>query len=452
MSSTRTYPAARAHSRRRSAPDLIIAAGLLLTVLVLMFRPASAEALLPSSVWVFPQSQSTGDTKKVPLNSLPQVTREYDVLMKGDEEPTRLSFTGVPLVEFLKSRGDVDPAKVPFLKIRFDDENSDKNIRLLPMTGVSDEGPPPMILDNGVKPGIGKWSTPSIVPGQPGARPISEREIQPFNRLEPVAILPAPENARIMSVSISKKKKSSGEWLLTANVSNSPGGRLTYRWFGSGSAGDASTKKRFATTDATNGKEKRSVSVVVTAEDGSTGADDFNYTSRKADDGATRDPGYGKSTNPGGNTPTPTPAPTPSPFPTPTPTPSPTPSPSPSPAQPTTPPTQTPDPTPPPSTEDTQPQAVDTSGVSDLAKNVNSTQPLTTVSGVLLAAPTATATSPGGGTVGPSAGLTPLQQAVASAAESIFQPVEDAGDLWPYMVALLFALGLSGAVREWINP
>jgi hypothetical protein len=81
---------------------------------------------------------------------------------------------------------------------------------------------------------------------------------------------------------------------------------------------------------------------------------------------------------------------------------------------------------------------------------------MTAVNGVLLSKPTVSPTAEpsggGGGGAGAANGLTPLQQSAATLAESIFQPVDDPGDLWPYLVTLLFALGLTGGVREWMNP
>lgn len=465
MSLARTHTTTGA--ARRSAPDFLVVGGMVLTVLALMFRPSAAQALLPSSIFVFPQDSTASDVATVNPDSLPQVTREYDVVMQGDDPADKktVSLTGVPLVELLKQQGTIDVNKVPFVKIRFGDTQKDSSIMLVTLTGVTDEGPPPMIMDSGTKPGIGKWHTPSFVPGQPGTQPIYETQIRPFDaKQEKVAVVPAKEGAKIMSVSIDKKRKSNGEYLLTANVENPPSNNLTYTWYTD--VGET-TGKRFATKDVRNSKQKHTVNVVVTANvDGSTGASSFTYLGRKADDGATKDPGYGKSTgdsngnssNPGTNNGTNnglntgpgqgtngttiTPQPNSTPVPT-TPT---------TPTQPTTPTTPT-QPTEPPK-EDQQAPAVDNSGVADLAQNVKSTQPLTTVSGVLLSAPTVTATSPGGGggTAGPTAGLTPLQQAVASAAESIFKPVEDPGDLWPYIVTLMFAFGFAGAVREWVNP
>jgi hypothetical protein len=41
---------------------------------------------------------------------------------------------------------------------------------------------------------------------------------------------------------------------------------------------------------------------------------------------------------------------------------------------------------------------------------------------------------------------------VATAATAIFQPVTSPQDLWPYLLAIMFALCFTGAVREWVNP
>lgn len=265
----------RGHISRR------LAAGLITAIAALAIYPLAADALLPSAAWVFRTEQFDSPPKQVALSSLPQVTREYDVLLRGRSQPTRISLTGVPLVEFLKSRGDVDVTKVPFVKLRFGENSSDASIALIPLTGVEDGSPPPMVLNQGMKPGIGVWPTPAVVPGQPGSRPITEGSIFPFDRRAGLSVVPAIEGAQILAVRIEKKRKKNGEWLLTARVVNPQGGPLVYRWYGSGAIGQSGMKKRFATTDATIGKQKRTVNVVVSSpETGSIGAGSFSYRSR----------------------------------------------------------------------------------------------------------------------------------------------------------------------------
>jgi hypothetical protein len=93
----------------------------------------------------------------------------------------------------------------------------------------------------------------------------------------------------------------------------------------------------------------------------------------------------------------------------------------------------------------------DTTGLIEIASKTASGGPVQTISGVLLAqAASAPSTSGGGG--GSPTPLTALQSSVQELANSIFQPVGSTRDLWPYLIALLFALGFTGAVREWVNP
>lgn len=252
--------------------------GLLLTLLAVALVPSPAQALLPSSIWVFGADEVGSEARRVSTASLPPITRDYNVLMKGEASPAKISLTGVSLVELLTSRG-VDPAKVPFVKIRFGVSKVDESMTLVPLTGLADGTPPPMLLTRGFKPGVGVWPTPAIVPGQPGAEPIFWQQIQPLDARGELAVIPANEAAKIIPVTIIKKRKSNGEWLLSANVINTDGGHLTYRWYDA--AGTAlSEKKRFSTTDAASGRLRRRVNVVVTSSfNGSTGIASFSYVS-----------------------------------------------------------------------------------------------------------------------------------------------------------------------------
>ena len=216
------------------------------------------------------------------------VTREYDVILRGSSrsDARRMSLTGVPLVELLMAKGKIDPTnkidveKVPFVKIRFGDIAVDRSIALVALTGVADGTPPPMIMGSGVKPGIGKWHTPSIVPGQPGSQPLNESQIRSFDaRRDKVAVIPARPTARILAVSVKTKRKRNGEWLLTATVHNPPNGPIEYRWYAED--GIVESGKRYATTNARTGRAKHNVNLVVTSQlTGSTGAAAFGYTSR----------------------------------------------------------------------------------------------------------------------------------------------------------------------------
>ena len=119
----------------------------------------------------------------------------------------------------------------------------------MPLTGLADGDPPPMLLTHGFKPGVGLWPSPAIVPGQFGVTPIPWQQIQPIDLGGEVAVIPANEQAKIIPVTIIKKRKSNGEWLLSADVVNTDGGHLTYRWYDAAGL-LLSEKKRFATADA----------------------------------------------------------------------------------------------------------------------------------------------------------------------------------------------------------
>jgi hypothetical protein len=330
---------------------------------------------------------------------------------------------------------------------------------LVPLTGVNDDGLPPMILNSGKRPGLGAFTTPALVRGHAATESIDEtKDILTFDRRKQVVSL-IPGTGSILGVRVSKKKTKDGEYRFTARVSGSPGGALQYQWFTQDEPGKATaqTGTNVFTTSGTKGTTKGvTVSVVVKAvRDGSTGAGYSNFTTSKTDNGAKVDPrtgsGFGASGPSGAVSPgtgsVPGTNPTPGPL---TPTPNVTPTPTPSFPTPTT-----PQPTPPtaatPQQETAQTPVPDTTGLIEIASKTASGGPVQTISGVLLAqAASAPSTSGGGG--GSPTPLTALQSSVQELANSIFQPVGSTRDLWPYLIALLFALGFTGAVREWVNP
>lgn len=258
---------------------------LVTTLVALVAAVAPAQAVLPQYAWVFGTSTYSPTATQVSIASLPRVTRDYDVVLSGRTQPVRVSLTGVPIVELLKKQASVDVAKVPFVKIRFGETTMDLSVMLTNLTGATDGTPPPMIMDSGIKPGIGPWHTPAIVPGQPGTRPIAEAQIRPFDaKRDKIAIVPAVEGARIMSVTINKKRKRNGEYLLTARVADSPGGPLEYNWYGiqNDTGGVVGQRKRYATTDAVGARARHTVNLVVTSVlTGSSGAASFSYVSRR---------------------------------------------------------------------------------------------------------------------------------------------------------------------------
>lgn len=450
-------------ARFADAPRTLVLAGLLLTVLMVMLRPSGAQAFLPASVLVYADKDENSQSFSVDIDPTRTVQRDYDVVPKNKTTPTKLTLTGVPLADLFSGLPDVDVTKVPYVKIRFG--TSDAYSMLVALNGGPDSTPPPMILTKGDRPGAGSFPTPAIVPGQPDpAKPIFESQIQPFDRREDdLSIVPMTGGIFEVKISHTKRNKK-GQIKFTAKAVGAPGGALSYKWFAfeeDGQVREVGQKKTWTTDNARGATAVYGVRVLVTAAaDGSTGMQSDTYVSSRTDDGATKDPGYGDpppgggggggggdtGVTGGGGTPAPT---TPSqPFPPATTTPTPTPEPTPPTSQPTPPTSET-------TTPETTTPAVDTSGVVKAAQavTVSDDMPVVDVSGVVLGTSSAPAAGGGGGGGGGATpGLTPLQQSAASLAESIFKPVDDPGDLWPFLVTLLFALGISGGVREWINP
>lgn len=441
---------------RWSAPHVLLAVGIALTALLVMFRPSAVTAALPAEALIYVDNEES-QSYNVKLEQTP-VQRDYDIVLDGDKTPTKISLTGIQLIDLLTAVGSdkLDPSTVPYVKVRFG--ASDAYTSLIALNGGPSGTPPPIVLKSGNRPGRGSFKLPAIVPGQPTSAPIFEAQMIPFDaKRDNLQIVPM--KGTIFSVKLSHgKRNSKGQIRYTAKTEGAPGSSLSYKWYsfdGSGNVSEVSTKSSWTTTNAKGTPQTNYLRVVASTPDGSTGTATDSYVSSRADDGAKTDPGYGDTngtgTGPGTGTDTTapgsggtvtTPTVPSTPF---TPAPVPT---TPAPATPTPTPETT---TPTPSTSEPATTA-DTSGLANVAQNYTSSAPVSTVNGVLLSSPTTAPTAGQSGGGGPANGLTPLQQSAASLAESIFQPVDDPGDLWPYLVTLLFALGLTGGIREWMNP
>lgn len=431
--------------RLTNPSQAVLVVGLLLTLLVIMFRPAGADAVLPKTADVFLDWQAKGEAKAVTVSSLATQTSEYQVILKGKKNPTAASLTGVPLVTFLEAAG-VDTTGLNFVRIRFGSDD-DRMLTLQPLDLTSTDRPP-IVLSEGRKPGVGPFATPQIVPGQPDLnKPIREVDFIRFDAKAKLTFIPGKAGAEILSVKVDAKKTKSGQYKLTASAKSS--GKLSYEWFGFDSKGNAiklGTGKTFTTTDATTGSQEHVINVVVSEENtGSMGQGSYTYNSKKQTSGTTKNP-FPKTKpapSPGGSG-----SGTPGGFPgsgsggfqappaTVIPRGSTTPPPAFTPQPPST--------TPPPVAE----QAVeDTTAITNIAQNFSGVGGLRMVSGVLLSAPTIAPVSASGGGI-----LNALPAPVASELNTIFKPIEGAEDVWAYLLALLFAFSISGAVREWVNP
>lgn len=441
--------------RQLNYSHVVLISGLVLSLLVVMFRPAGAEADLPAKIDVFDSAggEQDGAPATVDLKGLPEINNvDYNVILRGKKTGTKVGLSGVPLIEFLKA-GGVKTDNVQFVKIRYGTTN-DGLISLIPLNQADTERPP-IILGSGKAPGRGPFDTPAVVPGQPDlSKALSESSFVPFKTKGPrLKIIPGAPGAKIMSVKIASKKRKNGEYTLSAKVSGGGSGAKEYQWYTYDAEGNpvvGQTGPSMETKNATTGSSLNDVSVVVTERGtGSTGGATYEYTTRKKAKGSTKNPypdptpttgsntgtgtGTGAGTGFGGgavntlpNTST-TPAP-------------------PSSSQSTVPEPSAPTTTAP--TESTSTSSIDTTAITNVAQNVEGTGGLKTVTGVLLSSPTsAPLGEAGGGTP-----ITALPPAVADQINSIFQPVDDVDDAWAYLLALLFAFTFSGAVREWVKP
>lgn len=441
--------------RQLNYSHVVLIAGLVLSLLVVMFRPSGAEAVGPGTVDVF----KTSDTDTSPftvnlgpdLNSIKKV--DYKVILKGQKKDSTVALTGIPLVEVLKA-GGVNTEKVQFVKIRYG-TTDDSRVSLVQLP-QGDAARPPIVLTDGEAPKRGPFKTPQIVPGQPDLNtPLSEESFVYFktgSKVEPIKLIPGAPGANLMRVNVTtSKRQKNGQYILTATIpKGGSSDAKKYEWYGYNANGDPVklnfSGKQIETKDGTDGNADRNVFVVVTESGGSTGIGVGEYTSLKKQKGTTKNPYPDPTPATGGNTgagngagggvglnggavnalPT-----------TPT-TPDGSQSVVPVPTAPTTAPT---DPT--TLTEST----MDTAAITNAAQNVSGTGGLKTVSGVLLSSPTVAPVAAGGGTP-----IAALPEPVVDQLNSIFQPVDDVDDAWAYLLALLFAFTFSGAVREWVKP
>lgn len=427
----------------------LIVVGLILTMLVAMFRPSGAEAVLPKSALVYTSdSGSSSSTIKYSDLKDKEITGDYSVIYTGKGKARKVKFTGIPMSALLTA-AKADTSGVNFVKVRLG-RDDDSVISLQPIVG-DEAGRPTLIIGDADAADNHFFSTPAIVPGQPDSgKPVYEAQFANFTSKEKITVIPARAGAKILNVQMEKpEKQKSGQYRLEAKVSGGSGEKdyVWYRFDNSGNSIKVSncTGRICTTDDAVGNGADRMMTVVVTDENGSTGTNFQTYVQKKKEKGKTSDPdsgstgstgsagtggngaaGNGAAGNgtPGGSTYVP-PSSTPVPPTTTTPAP----------------PVTTPAPTTPQAT-------VDSSAITNLAQNVSSDSGYTAVSGVLLSAPTVPAASAGGN----GQPLSVLPQQVTEQLNSIFQPVDDPGDIWPYLLAVLFALSLSGAIREWVKP
>lgn len=444
-----------AKARSYNPAHVFLVAGLVASLLLVMFRPGGADASLPSQALVFEKYDATTPATVNVKDIKPVENVKYQVIPRGKTAPVEATFSGTPLIEYLK-KANVALENVNFVRVRLG-SNDDSVVSLVALDQESTSGRPPLLLDTGRIAGRGAFNGPRIVPGQPTDAPIHETHISSvLPKGSKPTFIPAQPGARIMSVRVKAQRKKNGELKLTARVTaGGSGGGMKYTWYGFDSQGNSSvvsSTSTYTTSDATSGTAKHQVNVIVTETGtGSTGVGGYGYTSKKKNDGAKRGPtsstgrgngGGGTGTGTGGGTGNN------GVFPNANSTPSPTPGFStPSPSVTTPPPVQQ-QPTAPTTVPDVPVQSdVDTSAITNVAQNVSGTGGLQTVSGVLLSSPTVAPSGGGGG-----APLAELPDSVATVTSSVFQPVEDPGDIWPYLITILFATCIAGAVREWVNP
>lgn len=436
--------------RGLNLPHLILALGLLTVLLLVMFRPTGAVADLPTRANVY-EAWNSEQSVEVKVEKLSKVTRDYDVIPTNKKNSVSSKFTGVPLVDFLREiSAELDG--VAFVRVRLNTTN-DSRLALVPLGEAGAERPPLMLASGKV--GSRSLGTPALVPGQPGSDPISQDNIIGFAKTKPyIEIIPSKPGAKILRIKINKQKRKDGQYNLSANIMNGSGAPAKYQWFQTDAKGSQALlgSGKSVTTTATGTKDVV-VSVVVT-ETGtqSTGMQYMSFIPKATNSGSTTSPGGsgggsgsggggGSGTGSGGGSGSGLGSPgaittTPAPY---------------RPAQPSKPaqpPKQSPDFTPsqPAEPEVTITPQMDTTAITNVAQNFSGVGGLRAVSGVLLSTPTIAASGSGGSPI------SALPAPVADELNSIFQPVQSSDEVWAYLLAIIFAFSVSGAVREWVKP
>jgi hypothetical protein len=440
--------------RRINYPHMLLIAGVLLSLAVVMFRPAGAAAVLPKYVDVFPSFDDQDTPASVKIKDQPTVTADYSIVLKKGGKPVKAQLTGIPLEQFLKA-GDVKLDNVQFTRVRFI-EASNALLGLYTLGGPH----PPMLVTSGRVPGIGSIGN-RIIPGQPDLdTPINAENFREVGKNR-IQFLAGKPGASIMKVRIKREKLSGNKMRLTARVDGSSRAK-TYEWYTFDSNGKpkapVSGPSVKVDTTGISGSMITATVVVTETSTGSVGTSGTQWAATTKEKGNTTDPneptgstgsdtsGSGTGTGTGTGTGSGTSSsgisggstgqlpPATNSY---TPPSSTTTQPTPATTQPDS---QTVSPA------ETAP-AVDTTTITNTAQNAAGVGGLTTVSGVLLSAPTSAPAADGGGQP-----ITALPAPVATELNSIFRPVDSTDDIWAYLLAVLFAFSISGAVREWVNP
>src|SRR5690242_16485793 len=102
--------------RKINYSHAVLIAGLMLSLAAIMFRPAGADAGLPAKVNVF-SSWDEEDGSSVPVDSVGELTREYDVRLKSGKK-IKATMTGIRISELL-AKVDAKLDNVQFVKVRY---------------------------------------------------------------------------------------------------------------------------------------------------------------------------------------------------------------------------------------------------------------------------------------------------------------------------------------------
>jgi hypothetical protein len=254
-----------------------------LALLIALLASTTARATLPKSVDVFQDPRGQVPVRVI-LADQPVLSADYQVILRGSTKASRVTLTGVPLLDLLRTVG-ASIEGVYFVEIRFGTTNGSP-IALIPLNQDSTSRPP-MILSSGRVPNRGVFPTPAVIPGQPDlSRPLNESTFMPFSpKGTRLALVPGATGARILSVKVFAKKRKSGEYILRASCRSCDSRRpRSYSWIGYDATGNPvnlGAGRSIETQDATHGATIHAVSVVIRESGtGSTGVGQFSYLSR----------------------------------------------------------------------------------------------------------------------------------------------------------------------------
>lgn len=438
--------------RRRgvfSLPHAVLVLGIVVTTLTMYFGSRSAESSCtpktgsPGDVTIYPNAQKPGEE---PLDTL-----EWNDVLSSYKTSFPVKFDGKSAEKWSYDEGgtirnillqridEADVDKIKLVTIRPDVGDSYFPPTVARSFYLSNSHPLVVVTESDSKSMCNHFTRlPILVPFQYNSKSENGEAVRRLSRSQNLDI--QVYSGSELDVEIKKTDGPDSKGNYTFKTTKSFSG-ADYKWVihNDGTTTESDTGRTFKTTKLTPGSANFLVTVEVTQDaDGvvNFGSDDYSLVTKSESDGNTDNDksgatdntggGGGGSTNSSGSTGG-TGSSTYKP-----------------------PKYNPPKSTIPPVTPSTGSTDTDDSGLSQAVAGLRGTGTARAVSGVLLSTPATTSNPAAGG--GDGKALERLAGPLASAANDVFQPINDTQDLWRFMLAVMFATGIFGGIREYRKP